>query len=138
VLTGLAFWIFAASYGLELQREWGVIAFVPNFIPFIGSFVGTLLPTLFAAAQFESLYAALIVFIALNILQFVIGSYIEPRVTGTAVSVFPFMVLFRGILLGHALGCGRRFYRRADPDRARNCLRRAGCNPPDRGAALIA
>jgi predicted PurR-regulated permease PerM len=52
------------------------------------------LPTLFAAAQFESLRAALVVFIGLNLLQFVIGSYIEPRVAGTAVSVSPFMVLF--------------------------------------------
>jgi AI-2 transport protein TqsA len=87
VLTGLGFWVFAAVDGLELQREWGVIAFVLNFIPFIGSFVATLLPTLFAAAQFESLYSALFVFIGLNLLQFVIGSYIEPRVAGTAVSV---------------------------------------------------
>ena len=94
VLTGLAFWIFTTVDGLELQREWGVIAFVLNFIPFIGSFVATLLPTLFAAAQFESIYAALVVFIGLNLLQFVIGSYIEPRVAGTAVSVSPFMVLF--------------------------------------------
>jgi predicted PurR-regulated permease PerM len=34
------------------------------------------------------------VFIALNIVQFVVGSYIEPRVTGRAVSLSPFMVLF--------------------------------------------
>jgi AI-2 transport protein TqsA len=106
VLTGLSFWVFAAAYGLELQREWGVIAFVLNFIPFIGSFVATLLPTLFAAAQYESLYAALVVFIGLNLLQFVIGSYIEPRVAGTAVSVSPFMVLFAvffwGLLWGIA------------------------------------
>jgi AI-2 transport protein TqsA len=94
VLTGLAFWAFTAVYGLELHREWGVIAFVLNFIPFIGSFVATLLPTLFAAAQFESLSSALVVFIGLNLLQFVIGSYIEPRVAGTAVSISPFMVLF--------------------------------------------
>jgi predicted PurR-regulated permease PerM len=93
-LTGFAFWAFTAVDGLELQREWGVIAFVLNFIPFIGSFIATLLPTLFAAAQFESLYAALVVFIGLNLLQFVIGSYIEPRVAGTAVSVSPLMVLF--------------------------------------------
>ena len=106
VLTGLAFWAFAGLYGLELQREWGVIAFVLNFIPFIGSFMATLLPAVFAAAQFESLYAALVVFIALNLLQFVIGSYIEPRVAGTAVSVSPFMVLFAvffwGVLWGVA------------------------------------
>ena len=109
VLTGIGFWIFAAGYGLELQREWGVIAFVLNFIPFIGSFVATLLPTLLAAAQFESLYAALIVFIGLNILQFVIGSYIEPRVAGTAVSVSPFMVLFAVFFWGMLWGVAGAF-----------------------------
>ena len=109
VLTGIGFWIFAAAYGLELQREWGVIAFVLNFIPFIGSFVATLLPTLLAAAQFESLYAALIVFIGLNILQFVIGSYIEPRVAGTAVSVSPFMVLFAVFFWGMLWGVAGAF-----------------------------
>jgi AI-2 transport protein TqsA len=109
VLTGLAFWAFTAVYGLELHREWGVIAFVLNFIPFIGSFISTLLPTLFAAAQFESLYAALIVFIGLNVLQFVIGSYIEPRVAGTAVSVSPFMVLFAVFFWGMLWGVAGAF-----------------------------
>jgi AI-2 transport protein TqsA len=106
LLTGIAFWVFTAVDGLELQREWGVIAFVLNFIPFIGSFVATLLPTVFAAAQFESLYAALVVLIGLNLVQFVIGSYVEPRVAGSAVSVSPFMVLFAvffwGVLWGIA------------------------------------
>jgi len=109
VLTGLAFWAFALVDGLELQREWGVIAFVLNFIPFIGSFVATLLPTLFAAAQFESLSAALVVFIGLNLLQFVIGSYIEPRVAGTAVSVSPFMVLFAVFFWGMLWGMAGAF-----------------------------
>jgi AI-2 transport protein TqsA len=109
VLTGLSFWVFTAVYGLELQREWGVIAFVLNFIPFIGSFVATLLPTLFAAAQFESLYAALLVFIGLNLLQFVIGSYIEPRVAGSAVSVSPFMVLFAVFFWGMLWGVAGAF-----------------------------
>jgi AI-2 transport protein TqsA len=109
MLTGLSFWIFTAVYGLELQREWGVIAFVLNFIPFIGSFVATLLPTLFAAAQFESLYAALVVFIGLNLLQFVIGSYIEPRVAGSAVSVSPFMVLFAVFFWGMLWGVAGAF-----------------------------
>ena len=109
VLTGLAFWAFALVDGLELQREWGVIAFVLNFIPFIGSFVATLLPTLFAAAQFESLYAAFVVFIGLNLLQFVIGSYIEPRVAGTAVSVSPFIVLFAVFFWGMLWGIAGAF-----------------------------
>jgi predicted PurR-regulated permease PerM len=109
VLTGFAFWAFTAVDGLELRREWGVIAFVLNFIPFIGSFIATLLPTLFAAAQFESLYAALVVFIGLNLLQFVIGSYIEPRVAGTAVSVSPLMVLFAVFFWGLIWGIAGAF-----------------------------
>jgi len=108
-LTGFGFWAFTAVDGLELQREWGVIAFVLNFIPFIGSFVATLLPTLFAAAQFESFSAALVVFIGLNLLQFVIGSYIEPRVAGTAVSVSPFMVLFAVFFWGMLWGISGAF-----------------------------
>jgi AI-2 transport protein TqsA len=106
VLTGLGFWLFTAVYGLDLSREWGVIAFVLNFIPFIGSFVATLLPTLFAAVQYESLASSLWMFIGLNIIQFVVGSYIEPRVAGRAVAVSPFMVLFAvffwGLLWGIA------------------------------------
>ena len=91
------------------QREWGVIAFVLNFIPFIGSFVATLLPTLFAAAQYESLYAAIVIFIGLNVLQFVVGSYIEPRVAGAAVSVSPFMVLFAVFFWGMLWGVAGAF-----------------------------
>jgi AI-2 transport protein TqsA len=60
----------------------------------IGSFIATILPTLFAAAQYESFSPAIVMFIGLNIVQFVVGSYIEPRVTGAAVSISPFMVLF--------------------------------------------
>ncbi len=94
LLTGLGFWAFTAAYGLDLSREWGVIAFVLNFIPFIGSFIATLLPTVFAAVQYEALSPAIIMFIGLNLVQFVVGSYVEPRVTGAAVSLSPFMVLF--------------------------------------------
>jgi AI-2 transport protein TqsA len=94
VLTGLGFWAFTAAYGLDLSREWGVIAFVLNFIPFIGSFIATLLPTVFAAVQYEALAPAVVMFTGLNIVQFVVGSYIEPRLTGAAVSLSPFMVLF--------------------------------------------
>jgi AI-2 transport protein TqsA len=94
VLTGLGFWAVTAAYGLDLSREWGVIAFVLNFIPFIGSFVATLLPAIFAAAQYEQLSPAIVMFLGLNVVQFVVGSYIEPRVAGAAISLSPVMVLF--------------------------------------------
>ena len=95
VLTRLGVWAITAAFGLDLSREWGVIAFVLNFIPFIGSFIATLLPALFAAAQYESLSSMIWVFVALNVVQLVAGSYIEPRVAGAAVSISPFMVCSR-------------------------------------------
>lgn len=94
VATGVMVWLLATLLGLQLATEWGVIAFTLNYIPFIGPFVATMFPTLFALAQFESWYWALVVFACLNVIQFVIGSYIEPRVSGTALAMSPFLVLF--------------------------------------------
>lgn len=94
VATGGMVYILATALGLQLAAEWGVIAFTLNFIPFIGPFIATVLPTLYALAQFESLQWALVVFAGLNLIQFVIGSYIEPRVAGKALAISPFVVLF--------------------------------------------
>jgi len=94
VLTGTVIWVVALLAGLELATAWGVIAFVLNYIPFIGPLVATVFPTLFAIAQFESWQLALIVFLCLNLIQFLIGSYFEPRIAGAALSVSPFLILF--------------------------------------------
>jgi AI-2 transport protein TqsA len=97
-------WALAAMSGLQLAAEWGVLAFTLNYIPFIGPFIATLFPTLYALAQFESWQSALFVFACLNIIQFVIGSYIEPRVSGTALAISPFLVLFSVFLWTYLWG----------------------------------
>jgi AI-2 transport protein TqsA len=94
VLTGAVVWGVALLAGLELATAWGVIAFVLNYIPFIGPLLATVFPTLFAVAQFESWQLALVVFLCLNLIQFLIGSYLEPRIAGAALSVSPFLILF--------------------------------------------
>ena len=94
VMTGLLVWGFAILVGLPLAAEWGVIAFALNYVPFIGPFVATVFPTLFAIAQFESWQMAVLVFACLNLIQFLVGSYLEPRIAGTALSISPFLVLF--------------------------------------------
>jgi predicted PurR-regulated permease PerM len=92
--TGGLVWAFATLAGLQLAVEWGVIAFALNYIPFIGPFIATVFPTLFALAQFASWQETLMVFACLNVIQFVIGSYIEPRLSGNVLAVSPFIVLF--------------------------------------------
>jgi AI-2 transport protein TqsA len=93
VLTGIVVWCFALLAGIELATAWGVIAFVLNYIPFIGPLVATVFPTLFALVQFESWQLAIAVFACLNLIQFLIGSYLEPRMAGAALSISPFIVL---------------------------------------------
>ena len=93
-LTGLLVGLFALATGLQFAAEWGVIAFVLNYIPFIGPFIATLFPTLLAMTHFDSWQAVLGAFIGLNIIQFIVGSYIEPRVSGSVLSMSPFVLLF--------------------------------------------
>jgi predicted PurR-regulated permease PerM len=93
-MTGLLVGAFAWITGLQFAIEWGAIAFTLNYIPFIGPFTATLFPTLLAMTQFDSWQAVLGVFVCLNIIQFVVGSYIEPRVAGHMLSISPLVVLF--------------------------------------------
>jgi AI-2 transport protein TqsA len=93
-MTGLLVGAFAWITGLQFAAEWGVIAFVLNYIPFVGPFIATLFPTLLAMTQFGSWQAVLGAFICLNIIQFVVSSYVEPRVSGSALSISPIVVLF--------------------------------------------
>ena len=94
VLTGGAVWAFAYGLNVEPASAWGVIAFALNYIPVLGPLIATVLPTLFTAAQFESWQMTLLVFCGLNVIQFVIGSYLEPRLSGSALAVSPFVVVF--------------------------------------------
>ncbi|MHB2169865.1 AI-2E family transporter [Alsobacter sp. R-9] len=94
LLTGLLVYAFARAIGLELAGEWGVIAFTLNYVPFIGPLIATVFPTALALVQFESWQAAVLVFACLNAIQFVVGSYVEPRVSGNALSISPTIVLF--------------------------------------------
>jgi predicted PurR-regulated permease PerM len=94
VVTGILVWGFIWLCGLPLAQEWGVIAFALNYIPFIGPLIATVLPTLFAIAQFAAWQNAILVFGCLNLIQFLVGSYLEPRIAGSILSMSPFMVLF--------------------------------------------
>jgi AI-2 transport protein TqsA len=94
ILTGLMVGLLCWALGVELATAWGVLAFVLNFIPFIGPFVATVLPALFAIVQFQSWEAATIIFAGVSLIQFLIGSYLEPRLSGSALSISPFLVVF--------------------------------------------
>jgi AI-2 transport protein TqsA len=93
-LTGVVVWGFALLTGLELAAAWGIIAFALNYIPFLGPWVATILPALFAMAQFDSWQPIIILVLGLFAIQFTIGNYLEPLVAGAALSISPLAVIF--------------------------------------------
>jgi predicted PurR-regulated permease PerM len=94
VITGLLVFVAAWASGLPLAMEWGVIAFVLNYIPFLGPMIATVFPSLVAVVEFQYWQSAVMLFLVLNVIQIVIGSYLEPRISGSALSMSPFLVLF--------------------------------------------
>lgn len=104
LLTGLAIWSFALLMGLEPAAAWGFLAFALNYIPFIGPFVATILPGLFALAQLDTWQMIVVVLMGLTVIQFLIGNYLEPLVAGAALSISPFAVVFAVFFWGFLWG----------------------------------
>ncbi|MGH6865068.1 MAG: AI-2E family transporter [Methyloceanibacter sp.] len=135
-LTGLVVWAFAAMAGLEPAAAWGLLAFALNYIPFIGSFVATIMPGLFALAQIDTWQGIVLVIIGLTLIQFLMGNYLEPLVAGAALSVWPFAVVFAVFFWGFLWGHPRRLYRGSHPDHDHRSLWAICVEPLARGLAL--
>ena len=100
LLVGTILWLF----GLDLALMFGVMAFLLNFIPSIGSVIATLLPIPFAMLQFDSTWAIVGVVAIPGLVQMTIGNVIEPLVMGERLDLHPVTVLlsliFWGLLWG--------------------------------------
>jgi predicted PurR-regulated permease PerM len=83
---------------------WGILTFLLNFIPSIGSVVATILPITIAFIQFESYLTIFLVAVLLIVVQFTMGNLIDPRVVGDSVNLSPLVVLFSLIFWGWLLG----------------------------------
>ena len=92
-LTGVLIFVFTLFAGLELAAAWGIMAFTLNYIPFIGPFIATILPTVFAIVQFESWQMAALIFFGSTLIQFLIGNYLEPRLFGSILDISPYLVV---------------------------------------------
>lgn len=92
-LTGLAVFAYTLSMGLDLAVAWGIISFVLNYIPYIGPLIAVVLPVLFASVQLESWQVVIMLFGGLYLIQFLIGNYLEPIISGRALAISPLVML---------------------------------------------
>lgn len=102
--TGLLVGLILAALGLKLAMVFGVLAFLLNFIPNVGSVISTLLPLPLAFAQFDNWWQIIAVVVLPGVLQMIVGNGIEPVFMGEGLDLHPVTILLAlgvwGILWG--------------------------------------
>lgn len=93
VLTGLLSYIALLIIGVEAPLFWAFLIFVLNYIPTIGSLVGTTFPAIFALLQFGDLVPFVAVLIVVGIIQVVIGNIVEPKIMGDSLNISSLVVI---------------------------------------------
>jgi AI-2 transport protein TqsA len=104
-VTGVLVWMTMAIIGLKLAGVFGVLAFLLNFIPSIGSIVVTFLPIPIAVVQFQSEPWLIVLVVAIpGVIQNLFGNIIEPKLQGEGLNLHPVTILlalsFWGLLWG--------------------------------------
>jgi AI-2 transport protein TqsA len=93
LLLGVVSYVVMRLFGLEFAALWAVLAGFMNFVPYIGSVLGVLLPGMMAVVQFQELGPILGLVLALTAAQFVIGNFLDPYVMGSSLNLSPFAIL---------------------------------------------
>jgi predicted PurR-regulated permease PerM len=93
LLLGVASYVVMRLFGLEFAALWAVLIFFLNFVPYVGSVLGVVFPTLMTIVQFGDLGVVLTVMLLLTALQFGIGNFLDPYVMGNSLNLSPFAIL---------------------------------------------
>jgi predicted PurR-regulated permease PerM len=90
--------------GLDFALPIGVITGGLVFIPYIGAFIGTLLGTIAALLQFDSLTGVVFVWIAFAAGQALEGMLVTPMLVGQRIGLHPVAVIFALLAFGQVFG----------------------------------
>jgi predicted PurR-regulated permease PerM len=101
--TGLAVVILLGLVGVDYAVLWGVLAFLLNFIPNIGSIIAAIPAVLLALVQL-GMAAALAVAGGYLVINVVIGTFLEPRFMGKGLGLSVLVVFLSLVIWGWVLG----------------------------------
>lgn len=104
LLTALFSYIILLIFGVDFPAFWAFLIFLLNYIPYIGSFIATFFPSVFAVFQFGDLWYFVYVFTAVQVVQVIMGNVIEPRIMGKTLNLSPLTVLVALALWGSLWG----------------------------------
>lgn len=101
--TGFCAYLLTSLLGIDFALLWGILAFMLNYVPNIGSIIAAVPPVLLALVQFDTPRAlyTLLGYIAINL---TFGNIVEPRVMGKGLGLSTMVVWLSLIFWGWVFG----------------------------------
>lgn len=109
VATGLISYVAMRIVGLDFAEFWAFLIFLLNYIPTIGSILGTAFPTLLALVQFETLGPFLFILVTIGATQVIVGNVVQPRLMGATLNISPLVVIVSLLAWGAIWGVAGMF-----------------------------
>jgi predicted PurR-regulated permease PerM len=108
LLTGVLIWGWLKVLGVDFPAMWGMLAFLLNFVPTIGSIIAAVPAVMLALVQLgiNDALMATAGYMAVNI---GIGNFLEPRVMGRGLGLSTLVVFLSLIFWGYILGSAGMF-----------------------------
>jgi AI-2 transport protein TqsA len=103
IATGLSIGLITWLIGLDFPLLWGMLAFLLNYVPNIGSIIAAVPAVLMAGLQLGT-GAALVTAIGFLGVNTLFGNIIEPRMTGHGVGISPLIVFIGLVFWGWVFG----------------------------------
>lgn len=103
MVTGLLASLLTWAVGLDFPLLWGMLAFLLNYIPTVGSIIAAVPAVLMGLVQLGPAEATTIAvgFLAINV---VFGNILEPRLMGYGVGISPLVVFIGLVFWGWVFG----------------------------------
>jgi predicted PurR-regulated permease PerM len=102
--TGLFTGVACAIIGIKFALLWGFVAFLLDYIPYVGSLVAIIFPIFLSVLQFPHSWIPLIAGIILILIQLFMGNYLDPEMMGNRFNLSPIIIIFSLFFWGYVWG----------------------------------
>ena len=92
-VTGFAIFLLLSFFDIQFAVAMGLLTFVLNFIPSVGSIIATLIVTLVAYIQVPEPQTAVLIFVVAGMIQFILGNVIDPMLMGRTLRLSAFGII---------------------------------------------
>lgn len=103
LLTGVIVWVGLMLMNVQFALMWGVLAFLLNYVPNIGSVISAI-PPMIQALLFNGWYECLMVGALFLAVHMVLGNILEPRMMGHRLGMSTLVVFLSLLVWGWLLG----------------------------------